>query len=280
MANIATLSNVSIAPDTDETCTINVTSLASKISGLGDSYFADSANWSSIQVEYRSSTGKQREVVSIDPSSPTGTFKVSLKARSEAWVIHEIRVRDFDGDFYAVKKADMIAADYDEPTITGPGTPVILQQATGSGSTINTQTTYVEQSFSHSAAVSAVTSVDIDMKVNNAFGGGTIDVKIYSGAGGTGTLIATSDPIDATSGGLTGGATMTTYTFDFPSSLGLSASTTYYIYIDMASSGFGGPGSLDINADFSDFGYSNGTANKGGVAQSKDIKFTLRGIEA
>jgi hypothetical protein len=120
MGNIVTLTSP-IAIDTDETCEVTIAALESKITALGDSYFADSANWSSIQVEYRSATGRQREVVIIkDIITPTssGTFRVSAQARQEGWTIHEIRVKDFDGDFYAVKKADMIAADYtEEPTI-------------------------------------------------------------------------------------------------------------------------------------------------------------------
>lgn len=120
MANIATLSNTFVVVGTDETCEVTVAALETLISNAGDSYFGDSANWSSIQVEYRSTTGKQREVCTIDPSSPTGIFKVSAKARQEGWVIHEIRIRDFDGDIYKVKKADMVAADYNEPLVSGP----------------------------------------------------------------------------------------------------------------------------------------------------------------
>jgi hypothetical protein len=118
MGSIVSLSNTSIAIDTNETCTLDINNLKTLISNAGDAYFGDSANWSLVQIEFRSTTGKQREVVTINPTVGTGTFKVSAKARVEGWVIHEIRVKDFDGDFYAVKKADMIATDYDEPTIS------------------------------------------------------------------------------------------------------------------------------------------------------------------
>jgi hypothetical protein len=101
MANIVTLLNASPVIDTDETCEVTVAALESKITALGDSYFGDSANWSSIQVQYRSTTGRQKETVSMDVVLPTssGVFRVSAKARQEGWVISSIRVYDFDGDY-------------------------------------------------------------------------------------------------------------------------------------------------------------------------------------
>jgi hypothetical protein len=126
MANIVSL-NTSIVVDTDETCTLNVSNLATLIQG-SDAYFGDSSNWSAVQVEYRSSTSRQREIITINPTVGTGIFRVSAKARQEGWVIHEIRVRDFDGDIYKVKKSDMIVTDYDEPTISGgaPSYPYVV----------------------------------------------------------------------------------------------------------------------------------------------------------
>ena len=119
MGNIVTLAT-SIAANSDESCTLTVANLETLISNAGDAYFADSANWSNVRIEYRSSTGRQREMVVMTPASPSGIFKVSEKARQEQWNIEKIVISDYDGDFYVVKKADMAPTDYDEPTISAP----------------------------------------------------------------------------------------------------------------------------------------------------------------
>jgi hypothetical protein len=122
MGNIVTLAT-SITANTDESCTLTVANLETLISNAGDTYFADSANWSNVRIEYRSSTGRQREMVVMTPASPSGIFKVSEKARQEQWNIEKIVISDFDGDFYVVKKADMAPTDYDEPTISAVAPP-------------------------------------------------------------------------------------------------------------------------------------------------------------
>lgn len=119
MGNIVTLAT-SITVNSDESCTLTVANLETLISNAGDAYFADSANWANVRIEYRSSTGRQREMVVMTPASPSGIFKVSEKARQEQWNIEKIVISDFDGDFYVVKKADMAPTDYDEPTISAP----------------------------------------------------------------------------------------------------------------------------------------------------------------
>ena len=284
MANIATLLNTSPVIDTDETCEITVLALEAKISGLGDTYFGDSANWSSIQVEYRSGTGRQREVVTMDVVSPTssGTFRVSAQARQEAWVIHEIRVKDFDGDFYAVKKADMIPADYNEPTISS-GAPV-------GGTLINAwdgvsndfQATAGEslayefiQSFTPSSNMN-ISDIDVVLQNQSLQGNFEIAIKsVYNGAD-----LETSN---ATAIGLVNATNEINVAFSSFATTLLSGTKYYLVIRSVSLASQGGPTAwvpIGNSAGFGTYaggGYVSQSGPTAGQDTTADIKFKIQG---
>lgn len=132
MGNIVTLA-ASIIVDTGETLSVNKGNLATAIGNAGDTYFNNQLNWSSIEVEYRSTTGKQREIVKIDAAASTGTFQVSATARIEGWLFTSIRVKDFDGDSYILKRSDLAGADYDDTAILSASSPVYYNNDFSSG---------------------------------------------------------------------------------------------------------------------------------------------------
>lgn len=245
MANIVTLLNASPVIDTDETCEVTVAALETLISNAGDSYFGDSANWSSIQVEYRSTTGKQREVVSMSVVLPTssGTFRVSAKARVEGWVIHEIRVKDFDGDFYAVKKADMVPADYNEPTISSGAPATIIDHMTGITLEENPHTSTGDdfvQSFAYTSGSGTydVNSVDVKISTSNRSGGVVAAIYTHPTAGAP---IATSAEYNALDG-----ESQTEINLAFSSAVTLTDGSLYFLRIEATTLGGGGGGSWSI----------------------------------
>lgn len=273
MANIATLLNTSPVIDTDETCEITVLALEAKISGLGDTYFGDSANWSSIQVEYRSGTGRQREVVTMDVVSPTssGTFRVSAQARQEAWVIHEIRVKDFDGDFYAVKKADMIPADYNEPTISSGAPAVFIDHITAISLVENTHSIAGDdfvQSFTHTSGSGTydVNSIDIILRQSNMTG--DIQIGLYSAPTGGAPFIATN-PL-----------TVDAYTvaqevnLAFASPYTLTDGVTYFLRVESVS--MGGPGPANWSVSHESSGTYIGNEYSSTTPLASDLGFRIK----
>ena len=81
---------------------------------ISDVYYSDDTNWKSVQLNYRSSVGKQSTAVKFDPAaSPcVGNFSVSSRAR-DVFQIHEIVIKDFDGGTLKISRADLIVADFD-----------------------------------------------------------------------------------------------------------------------------------------------------------------------
>lgn len=79
-----------------------------------DSYFSDSDNWNKVILKYKSSEGKQYEIVEFNAtqSSPTGTFSVSEKARDE-FEIQTLEIIDFDGGIFIVPRGVLTTAEFD-----------------------------------------------------------------------------------------------------------------------------------------------------------------------
>lgn len=79
-----------------------------------DSYFSDSDNWNKVILKYKSSEGKQYEVVEFNAtlSSPTGTFSASEKARDE-FEIQTLEIIDFDGGIFIVPRGSLTVAEFD-----------------------------------------------------------------------------------------------------------------------------------------------------------------------
>lgn len=102
----------------------------------GDDYFSNSDNWERIILKYKSSEGKQQELVAFDTSleSPTGFFLISEKARG-LFEIQSLKIVDFDGDVFVVPRSALNVADFDIVLLTAPSslsysTPVMYTENT------------------------------------------------------------------------------------------------------------------------------------------------------
>ena len=96
------------------TFTLNKVELLAVPMVSADSYFSDSDNWNKVILKYKSSEGKQYEVVEFNAtlSSPTGIFSVSEKARDE-FEIQTLEIIDFDGGIFIVPRGALTAAEFD-----------------------------------------------------------------------------------------------------------------------------------------------------------------------
>lgn len=76
-----------------------------------DSYFSDQSNWEKVLVFYKSTIGKQIEVLSFDAaqSTPTANFLVSTHARDN-FEVQKIMIMDFDSGSMSVSRSDLTAA--------------------------------------------------------------------------------------------------------------------------------------------------------------------------
>ena len=97
--------------------TLDKTALAAIVA---DAYYADEDNWKEVVLNYKSSTGNQKEIVKFDASlaSPTANFAVSLKAK-DVFEIHKIVIKDFDGGSIVIPRSALVVADFD---VTLPNT--------------------------------------------------------------------------------------------------------------------------------------------------------------
>jgi hypothetical protein len=86
--------------------------LVSKV--VNNSYFSDQANWSKVVLQYKSSEGKQSELVIFDASeaSPKGSFEVSEKAR-DSWEIKSILIMDCDGGYLKINRGELTVEEFD-----------------------------------------------------------------------------------------------------------------------------------------------------------------------
>jgi hypothetical protein len=92
---------------------------------IADAYYADEDNWKEVVLNYKSSTGKQKEIVKFDASlaSPAGNFAVSLKAR-DVFEIHKIVIKDFDGGSFEVPRSALTTAEFDVDMGAPVGPPI------------------------------------------------------------------------------------------------------------------------------------------------------------
>ena len=88
--------------------------LAALPSVAADSYFSDSANWSHVEIFYKSDTGNQFRVVKFDTTQliPLSSFYVSLSAK-DVFLIQKIVINDFDGDEFKLTRNQLTVAEFD-----------------------------------------------------------------------------------------------------------------------------------------------------------------------
>lgn len=79
-----------------------------------DDYFSDMQNWSRVNLKYRSSVGKQYELVEFNATSdnPTGIFSVSSRAKNYFQII-SIEIFDFDGGVFVIPRSNLNTSLFD-----------------------------------------------------------------------------------------------------------------------------------------------------------------------
>lgn len=79
-----------------------------------DSYFSDMENWSRVNLKYRSSVGKQYELVEFNATlaNPTGIFSVSARAKNYFQLV-SIEIFDFDGGVLVIPRSNITASQFD-----------------------------------------------------------------------------------------------------------------------------------------------------------------------
>ena len=94
--------------------TLSKSALAAVTMVAADSYFSQLSNWKYIELVYRSSIGKQKEIMKFNAllSSPTANFLVSLKAK-DVFQIRKIVIKDFDGGSFEIPRSALNAAEFD-----------------------------------------------------------------------------------------------------------------------------------------------------------------------
>ena len=171
----------SIVKGTSATFTLNKSELLALSPVQADNYFNDSSNWSRVSVVYKSSPGKQYEIVEFNPSqvSPTGSFLISEKAR-DIFEVQVIQIFDFDGGVLEIYRSQLITADFDiDLTPSTPSNNITWNfsgnpnyslngqnEVTSSYTTLNSSTSSILYS-SNSYAIG--NGIEYKITVNNGF---------------------------------------------------------------------------------------------------------------
>lgn len=94
--------------------TLNKLELSQLSSVSEDSYFSNTDNWKKVIVYYKSSVGKQKEVLIFDAttSSPTANFLISEKSRGN-FQIQRILIKDFDNGTFTIPRSALTVTDFD-----------------------------------------------------------------------------------------------------------------------------------------------------------------------
>lgn len=81
---------------------------------IADQYLSDTSNWFRVNIVYKSSTGRQYEIVEFDAlqNIPTGKFLVSIGAKDSFQVL-TIEILDFDGGILKIPRSELNVADFD-----------------------------------------------------------------------------------------------------------------------------------------------------------------------
>lgn len=79
-----------------------------------DEYFSDMGNWNRVNLKFRSSIGKQYELVEFNATleNPTGIFSVSARAKNFFQIV-SIEIFDFDGGVFVVPRSSLNTSHFD-----------------------------------------------------------------------------------------------------------------------------------------------------------------------
>lgn len=81
---------------------------------VASAYFSDVANWNQIFVFYRSTSGRQDQLIAFDATqgTPQANFLVSTKGR-DVFEVQKIIIRDFDNGELIIPRSGLVAGDFD-----------------------------------------------------------------------------------------------------------------------------------------------------------------------
>lgn len=103
-----------ITKGTPSTFTLNKADLALVASVAASPYYSVLANWKTVTMIFKSTTGNQSKKVTFDASesSPTAPFATSLRSL-EIFYIQSILIQDFDGGSFPIQRSALNVAEFD-----------------------------------------------------------------------------------------------------------------------------------------------------------------------
>jgi hypothetical protein len=195
------------------TFTLNKADLLAHPSVSGDAYFADSDNWRSVYVEYRSSIGNQRELLVFDAqaATPQTSFLVSLTARDE-FDVRRIVINDFDGGKLFITRSELDVEDFDvvleEDEGGGGGGEPVLEDAILWGSKAGYTS---EPDGGLTSSFEAISNTVEELVIGQSFEGG-LDYEVifnYNGSYGNNAFLGIATASLSTFTGISNDSTIT-----------------------------------------------------------------------
>jgi hypothetical protein len=79
-----------------------------------DSYFSDTNNWNKVIINYRSTFGNQKKVLTFDASdiSPSFVFSTSERVR-DSFEVYSIDIVDFDYQIFTISRSNLNVEEFD-----------------------------------------------------------------------------------------------------------------------------------------------------------------------
>jgi len=189
---MALLTIPSITKGVAASVSLNKTDLFALAAVAADAYFSDESNVKRCVVEFNSTIGNQRRVLSFDLSvaSPTATFLISERARND-FLLERLVLEDFDGDVLVLERSQLpsgLDIAIGPSTINGTATSLSWRDDLDSNLLAAPFTpagvTYSSNTYSYSVA-GGVMTLSVNMVGSGssgvAHGAGIIEVVLPSG---------------------------------------------------------------------------------------------------
>ena len=71
---------------------------------ISDDHFKNELNWEKVCLVYMSPDKKQKQIVLLKDDFSRGFYQASERSKSGKWTLEEIRISDFDGEIYVLKR--------------------------------------------------------------------------------------------------------------------------------------------------------------------------------
>ena len=97
--------------------TVNKTDLAA-VGAIVDEYYQNELNWKEVVFQLRHSGSAQSISVTFVAGSNTAEFESSHSARAGDWIIEQILLRDYDGGYFQLNRADLPSVELIDFSLT------------------------------------------------------------------------------------------------------------------------------------------------------------------